>query len=194
MAEDPKNFSGVRSEGNKIFVTGNPARETKQAFYQVMSERVRVVDEQDYRRMFPESNMAHFNQVVYKTSEGKMIEDGEVYVCRGDFIVNGQDFTDMIPIAVRHELAEAWTYAKTGYSLSPARRAIGNEERVQIGHGLALRAEWEYAFELGKAERYLEYIKLFAEARLSPQAANSIIAENEGTYQLIKSRAGKRKV
>jgi hypothetical protein len=80
-----------------------------------------------------------------------------------------------------------WTYAKNGWSLSPPPERIGKENRVAVAHGLATREEYRYAFEIGKAERYLEYIKKWS-SRLPAREQQRLIAENEEAYKKAGSQ------
>lgn len=115
-----------------------------------------------------------------------MVENPAIYVNKGAFILDDEDFSDLIPITVRHEIAEFWTYVKTGYSFSPAPPYIGIGSRVAFAHGLALREEYFFAFELGKAERYLDFVK-----RLSDQKN---IRDNEMAYKIAKSRFERKSI
>jgi hypothetical protein len=193
MTEDNVD-SPVRVEGNKVFVEDVPSK-AKTEFYRVMEGRVNVLDREQYEeKVGQKSPHAHFVAVIFQIPEGKRANDSIIYVNRDDFIVGGEDFTDLIPISVRHEVSELWTYAKTGYSLSPPPKHIGHEGREAIGHGAALREEYAHAFELGKADRYLGFIKKWAQSRVSDSRdRNRIIEENEDAYQRAKSRFERRK-
>ncbi|MCX6735788.1 MAG: hypothetical protein NTZ13_01770 [Candidatus Parcubacteria bacterium] len=178
-------------ENANIFIEKErPMLENKELFYEVMGQRVQRLRGNSYTEMAGEnSSMAHFGGVVCKVPEGKLIKDAVIYVNEDDFFVKGEDFTDIIPVVLRHEMFELWTYVKNGWSLSPAPKRIGNENRVSVAHGLALREEYRYAVEIGKAERYLEYIKKWSQEH-PRENMEGFISENENAYKKVISRTG----
>jgi len=161
---------------------GQPA-ESKDAFFGIMEQRVQRLDSNSYARLAGAgAAMGRFMGVVFQVPEGKAIEDATIYVNEDDFRVNGEDFTDVIPVTVRHEIFEMWTYAKNGWSLSPPPERIGTKNRVAVAHGLATCEEYRYAFEIGKADRYLEYIEKWS-SRLPERERQKLITENVEAYR-----------
>lgn len=178
----------VRIEGNRLVITRGEQKPTREAFFNIMESRVQILDNDSYVRVDGNNSaLGHFNGVIYQVPEGKAVEDANIYINRDDFIINDNDFTDLIPVTVRHEIFEMWTYAKNGWSLSPAPDRIGKENRVAVAHGLATMAEYSYAFEIGKAERYLDFIRQWS-IRLPPDYKLKIIQENEKAYSDAKSK------
>ena len=181
----------VTVEGNKLVIhRGEPAR-SKEAFLGIMEQRAQRLDRASYAKLAGvDSSMGHFQAAVFQVPEGKAIEDAIIYVNEDDFRINGEDFTDVIPVSVRHEAFEMWMYVKNGWSLSPPPERIGRGHRVAVAHGLATREEYRYAFQIGKAERYLEYIKNWS-MRLPEAERRRFIAENEEAYKRAKSQLRK---
>lgn len=178
----------IRVEGNQMVIPKGEPKATKEAFIGIMESRVQVLDRNSYARVAGAgSAMGHFGGVVYQIPEGKLIEDASIFVNEDDFHVGGEDFTDVIPVTVRHEIFEMWTYAKNGWSLSPAPERIGKENRVAVAHGLATREEYRHAFEIGKAERYLEFIRKWSN-RLPAYERERNIRENEDAYKEAKAK------
>ncbi|MEI7652854.1 MAG: hypothetical protein WCJ70_01060 [bacterium] len=118
----------IKIEGNKLLINrGEPAK-SKEAFFGIMEQRVQRLAGDSYSRLAGAgSAMGHFMGVVFQVPEGKAIEDATIYVNEDDFRVNGEDFTDVIPVTVRHETFEMWTYAKNGWSLSPPQNVLAKK-------------------------------------------------------------------
>jgi hypothetical protein len=177
----------IREVDNCIFIEGSPSQ-TKSGFFAILERRVVYLDQSTYEGRFRQHGLGHCEGVVRQVGggRGKVIENPAVYINAGVFVLDGEDYSDLIPFVVRHEIVESWTYAKTGYSLSPPPPHIGNERRATFAHGLALRKEYEYAFESGKADRLLEFIIKF----ITKYAGNSpsAIRENQEAYQIAKER------
>ena len=62
------------------------------------------------------------------------------------FTINGEDYTDLIPYSIEHEIYEAWLTLDKGWRLNLKER-----------HLLARRKQYEIAMRDGKAERLLEF-------------------------------------
>lgn len=155
-AHSPKPF---RVEGDTLFIEGTP-KETKEAFFEEMEKRVKIVGEDEFRKVVKvKGSVAHFVATVFFGPEGKRLQDVVILVNKDRCILDGEDYTDLIPIFVRHEIAELWIYAKKGYSLFPHPESMGEEEQRNAAHRLALREHYRYAFEKGKADRFLEFFE-----------------------------------
>ncbi len=177
------------TELETIIVEGPPAQ-TKAEFFKVMESRVQVLSEAEFReKVGPTPSFAHFESAVSFTRKNKRVDDAEIYINKDDFMIGQENYTDLIPIAVRHEIAELWVSAKTGYSLVPLPKWLSLDRKEAIAHGIALREEFKYAFETEQADRYLDFVKRWAESRqLSPEVKARLLQDNEGAYELIKSR------
>lgn len=110
---------------------GEPKR-TKEEFFRLMEQRVQRLDETSYReKAGADNHFGHVYGVVASVPEGKVIQDPTIYLNEADFHVDGEDFTDVIPVVVRHEAFELWTYAKNGWSLAPATKSYWRNRRAR---------------------------------------------------------------
>lgn len=172
----------VSETDDQVFIEGMPSQ-TKSDFFRIMEKRVVYLDRAEYELKFPYSGLAHFDAELFKTDHGKRINNPVIYVNKDAFLTGNEDYSDLMPIVIRHEIAELWTYAKTGFSLSPKPPTMDEEKRKVVGHGLALRKEYEYAFELGKADRYLQFV-----INQADNLPYYVVAENQEAYELAKER------
>ncbi|MBU0976413.1 MAG: hypothetical protein ABIE03_03680 [Patescibacteria group bacterium] len=179
------NSPDVKWEGHDLVVQGPPGA-IKEKFYQLLRERVSIVDDREFKLMFPDLHIAAIKSriVIVEGNSKKRIKGIGIYVNKDDFVFGDDDYSDLIDIVVTHEIAELWYFSKTGYSLSPAPEALA-EDRLNIAHELALRDEYRVAFELGKAERLLEFMERHHREK---HPSESSLEENRRTYNLVKKR------
>lgn len=192
--ETAHNQNAIYVRGENIYIKGTPAS-TKEKFFEMLRNKVCLLNKNRFRDVVGERTAhACFRGVVYPSSDGKRLENAVVYVNIDDYIIDGIDYTDLIPITVQHEIAELWTYAKTGYSMSPAPKGIDREE---IAHNIALHEEYRYALQLGKAERYLDFIRRWWRKNSKPikgrRLPEEIVLENETAYYSAKIRKSRSK-
>lgn len=175
----------IRNEGS-ITIVGTP-NETKNEFFDLLKQESQIVDGRTFREMFPNTYIAAFSKVtVFSDGPAKKTTEGiKVYLNKDDFIIAGKDYSDLIPIILRHEIAELWYFSKTGFSMSPPPKAIGKKGRRDFAHALALREEYGYAFKLGKADRLLEFMTNHHKLIVSSETS---LLENVETYLLLKQR------
>jgi hypothetical protein len=185
MEIDPQ--EPIIAEGNKLLIPEGKPKQTREAFFRIMEDRVQRLDKNSYSSVAGYGSVfAHFSSITYKIPEGKLVEDASIYINEDDFRLYGEDFTDLIPIAVRHEIFEMWVYSKNGWSLSPVPKRIGKENRVELAHNLALREEYRFAFEIGKADRYWEFMRRYSQ-KLPESAQTKFLQENERAFLKAKS-------
>ena len=99
-------------------------------------------------------------------------------------MINGQDYTDLMPIVLRHEMEEIWAYLESDYNPDPKSEKMTSD----LAHNLALRKEYEYAFEIGESYRYAQFIieHIKENSSLSIDDRRHIIAENKTAYDAAK--------
>ncbi len=145
--------------GKSITITGAPTKEIKAKFFEIIEGLSQKIDGDSFHGLFPNIMFAAFGEFdVLETTQGKTSEGIRVYLNRDDFIIDGKDYSDLMPVILRHVIAQLWYVSKTGFSMSPPPEAIGKDGRGRFAYALALREEYRYAFELGKADRLLEFI------------------------------------
>ena len=78
----------------------------------------------------------------------KWIRSLEIVINDSAFTINGEDFSDVMPFIVEHEVYEMWLTAKRG-----AGRGLTQNQR----HSLARRREYIMAVGQGRGEHLLDY-------------------------------------
>jgi len=139
-------------------VEGLPT-EQKKSFYEMAKERVRIVGAEEHASFEQDMyGLSQYPAAVYIVSNRKDVIEGKVEnfvdaldinVNKDFFFVDKEDYTDLIPYAVEHEVYEAWLWSKRGHQPSNS----------TTRHLLARIKEVECAFKDGKAERMLEFYK-----------------------------------
>jgi hypothetical protein len=182
-AENNKN---VFVEGDIIGVRGVPS---KDYVYDLLAKRVVLLNDLDFKNAA--QSLAFFacvRIVLVATAEANLINP-KILVNKDDFIIEGEDYSDLIPNVVRHEVAELWTYVKKGYNLS--RISPGNK---QAHHELALRAEYDYAFEIGNALRLFQFFMHWSVTNNLNERINArFLEENKLAYRKAQARFIQRK-
>lgn len=182
--------SNVIEQNDYVLLLGNPSESARKSFYQVMENRVQIVDDPDeynqlIRKMVPtKSTGAHVYAKVYVHPEAKVVAESKIYVNKADFILNGEDYTDIIPVVVRHEVAELYVYAKRGYSMTPIPVSMSPEDPRKIAHGLAVREQIRYAKEIGKIDRYMEYVRKLSKT-MPGDGGGKFYEENQDAYDHV---------
>lgn len=164
-------------------------------FYQTLRDRVQIVDDSQFAQFFPpdqQGAFALFEGKLLHTQQGKELVDSSIVVNKDDFHIGDEDYSDLIPIVVEHEITELWLHSKPGYSLNPPPTNMDPQWVHMYGHVLATRREWEFAVEEGKGERYLEFLKRYAKDRQMPYEVEFI---HECEYSLDRAKkAFQRKI
>jgi len=157
-------------------IIGTPL-EAKISFYELAKPKVRIVSREEYSRfesaVFDHPLLRGLKRLIWKigpvflsptSAAFKMDVHENKSACRkwvsgldirvnGDFFHYGDDdFTDLIPNAVEHEISEMWMLAKKGYQPGD----------VEVNHLLARRKQVRMAMEEGKADRLLGFYRLKA--------------------------------
>lgn len=109
---------------------------------------------------------------TYKRDENGKLEDIEIVINVSAFYRNGEDYTDLIPIVIRHEVAELYHYLKNFDSESDG-----------TSHKLAVNEEFKLALSKGKADRYMELAMIWAQELSSPRKED-FIQEHLDAYAL----------
>lgn len=187
--------SNVIENNDYVLLLGGPSESARKSFYQIMENRVQIVDDpEEYsqliRKMVPtKSTGAHVYAKVHVVPEAKVVAESKIYVNKADFVVNGEDYTDLIPVVIRHEVAELYIYAKRGYSMTPIPSSMSPEDPRKIAHGLAVREQMRYAKEIGKAERFMEFVRKVS-VTLPGSEGGSFYEENQDAYDRVMREHG----
>ena len=140
-------------------VEGTP-KESRQSFYELAKSRVRLVSQDEHLKFekdifgpdWGSCSAIYIIDTSDKIAEGQQerwLKVLDISVNKDAFIYGGEDYSDLIPYAVEHEIYEAWLWTKKGYQPKNSR----------INHLLARRRQFEMAMKDGRAEKLLEYYK-----------------------------------
>jgi hypothetical protein len=150
------------------FVEG-PMAEAKAAFYELAKSQVKYVSEAEIKAVVhAEGGRSIWRRAprdvaifIMNTKERpgldgddtdyKWIESLDILVNKDALSIQGEDFSDIAPFIIEHEIFEGWLSAKKG---------TGPDLSVDQKHRLARRREAAMAVEHGKAERLLKYTQL----------------------------------
>jgi len=135
-------------------------QKAKQEFWELAQSRINI-DTQEQHEVFHE---AYFPKDEIPTSAAfallpgysKNSTDQEKAILEFEISINkdffGDEYADLIPYAIEHEIYEAWLHAKRGW----------NPQTIKQGHLLARKYQLKKAMADGKAERLVDfYIKKF---------------------------------
>ena len=98
------------------------------------------------------------------------------------FVLDGEDYRDLIPIVVEHEITEAWVDIMRNKERG---KRWNNRTGRGDSHRIALLSEFALAHELGLADRYMVLIYKWAK-KLYPNQRRAFIRENEDAYELAR--------
>jgi hypothetical protein len=149
--------SSIVNDPHKI---EGPMKEARGSFYELAKSKVRYLSLDEIQKWHKET----FGRDNYITTasyilyyETNVTEDGdlqkwitnlEIVVNLDAFRIGGKDYTDLIPIALDHELYEAWLSAKRG---------VGSSLNTLQKHLLARRHEFLLAARQGLEDKLFEW-------------------------------------
>ena len=179
----------IAVDGSKIIIFGTPA-ETKEEFFELMKARVEFMSEADFREIAGDTGeIGNFSARISCYVEGKILDKARIIVNKDSFILAGEDYSDLMPIAIHHEISELWMNAKRGFSPLPIKERNSEATRRGLSHGYALRQEYAFAYSQDKHERYLEFIlKSVASFEIPEREKMRILDENISAYQRVLDR------
>ncbi len=165
-------FAPESTHVNPPHIIEGISTEAKQSFYDMVRSRVHMRDWDEHMghekltSLTQDSPCAFF---LLGTEDVNIGEDLQRWVSVADVAVNidyftyyagehtqPEDFTDLIPFVIEHEIYEMWLIAKKG--MKPT-----NTDDI---HMLARRKESEMAAEQGKLDRLVEFYKKTGKVKL----------------------------
>ncbi|MEK7203202.1 MAG: hypothetical protein AAB653_02690 [Patescibacteria group bacterium] len=147
-------------------IEGAPA-EAKKSFYELARSRVELVAEPEYFRfkkdVFGKDYWRYPSAAYILSRDDRITEDSvkrfvdtlDIKVNKDFFFLEGEDYSDLIPYVVEHEIYESYLWSKKGFYQPKSNKA----KHLSDTHLLARRKEFELAMQDGKAERLLEFYK-----------------------------------
>jgi len=144
--------------------------ESKASLYELAKSRVRLLNDEEYLAWCKEfewwgkiAKKSPAVTVVWPTSGGKVdgkmekiITHLEIVVNKDKFQIDGEDYSDIIPFVVEHELSEAWLRAKKGLGDGSDLKKDAFEKYV-AKHRLSLRREFLLAEQNGLGEKLFNF-------------------------------------
>jgi hypothetical protein len=161
----------VEFKSNLPIIEESPSEETKDAFRQFAQEKVVIFDDTEecdrfiLKWMF-NNKYGHTTrterspncpgQALLDKDSGnknsKTTRDFVIIINRQSFIINNQDFSDLIPLVIEHEIMELWYDLKEGFP-------------PLSSHSLAITEETKLAVKLDKAERLFKFHDLITHGK-----------------------------
>jgi len=176
----------ARLENGSVYFEGSP-KENRAAFLAYAEPKVHILRDGEYGRKFgPRYPYARFYAQPYlDDNDIPYLTHMSISVDADAFKVEGTDYEDLIPILVTHEIEELWSFVKTGVRCGGGIIFLTDSQ----AHAHAVREQYRYAFSVGKAERYLEFLKASAPVQYPNTETREIfLNENLAAYTFIKSR------
>lgn len=155
--------------------------ESKKSFYELALKRVRYLSANEHIRFEKDVFWDDYeiSTAVYILDRNNVITsewDEEIFVNALDisvnkdaFYLNGEDYTDLIPYAVEHEIYEIWLFTKKGLRV----------QNSKMRHLLARRRQFEMAHKDWKIDRLMDFYK---------KINNTIDTELEYAYRKAKQK------
>ena len=147
-------------------IEGEPAN-ARRSFYEIVKNRVRVVKQDDHDTFQKVATMSYDNPSAFfligiddvdvDDNVERWLHVADISINEDYFILEKEDYRDIIPFVTEHELYEMWLTVKKG--VKPA--------TSDLIHMVARRKEFELVAEAGKADRLLEFYKKTGHVNIS---------------------------
>lgn len=169
---------------NSFSIVGDP-RDAKDKFLQFAKGCVLELDHQEAVRVgvpawMPAGHIERISGIWSPVSgEKRFVDNLRIYLDKQAFIVQGMDYSYLVPYIIEHEIQEIWVLAKTGINLS---KCPDKTQRVMMAHRIAVRREYKMALKDGVAEKCLDFAKkTFARMGMSGVETDKLLQyENDG--------------
>ena len=159
-------------------IEGAP-KEAKERFYEMAKSRIVYLTKDEMIKFGEQATGEDESSTtgLYVRLSRKEVVDGnidkwidglQIAINKDAFQIDGQDFSDLIPYAVEHELYELWVKSKKGVSV----------QKTEKAHLLARRKQAEMALRDGKLDRMIEFY-----TSLNPEYAKELEYAREKARQ-----------
>lgn len=180
----------VKVEKNIVEIEGVD-RNTREEFFDVMRDRVVEMDSYNGKAysMLGDSCMLFSAGITTLNGKTSILCDPTICIQNDLLTIDGEDYSDIKDILLRHELIELWYIAKPGYSFMYEIREVPGRFESQTAHRLALREQFRFA----KSRGSLEKTKLFQDKQISKLAEEARIPkleEQQEAYDYVLYRYG----
>lgn len=167
----------------------------KQVFFRWAHSLISLYSSEEYQLITTDQDQPEtIAWLEYTTAEeGQVFEEIAICINQGKFLQFAHQpmlMEQLIQIVARHEAAEFWYF---NHQKEPGKYSHSADVGESIAHQRALIDEWEYAYELGCPDEYLECIRQWAreiEIEQGPEIATHFLSENESMYQQIGMQRG----
>ncbi len=166
--------------------------DSKKSFYELAKNKISyfshqeflswlssMIDDENWSENFAESpalGLINF-KISPKDDFEKYITNLEIAIDISKFSIDGENYEDLIPFIIEHEITEVWIRAKRGFL--EEREEEFTQEMRERNHQLALRREFLLAEQAGKAEKLFKWRML-------------VCPEKEDEYRYAWEKAKKR--
>lgn len=173
-------------------------KEAKDSLYELARERVRLMNGQEYSDWLKKfgdwavERVGHSPAVVavwprkgeQNGNKVKGITHLEIGVNKDKFQIDGEDYLDILPFAIEHEIYEAWLISKKGLGEESGEKE-GDFKKYTAKHRLAVRREFFVAEQQGLGEKLFRWhIKI--EPNMKPEKEAELRIALEKAKQRIK--------
>ena len=176
----------------RTITVGNDLPETRRRFFKLLDSTVRIYSyEENYLRVcleiFGEKMLMAFSVFeLMETRGGRSLRETGIHVNKSDFLVGGEDYTDLIPLVVFHEKVELWNAAGKGmYAPWEYPEA---DEYDELSHRRSLLAEYTRAIKRGQGERHIRFMQKFVWSQPPSPDGTDFLKENLMAYEMAKKR------
>jgi hypothetical protein len=133
---------------------------SKESFYELAKSKIKYLTDAEFKVWSGQnpginddsSNATYILSGKYvKDTDGNvenLVTNLEIAINRDAFIVDGEDYSDVVPFVVEHEIFEIWLTAKKG---------IASGYSIDTKHHLALRRSYQFARGENMVKRLYEY-------------------------------------
>lgn len=147
-------------------------KEARRCFYELAQDKVKYLNSQqiaEWKKNITgeEGYITSASYIInYNTTEtedgdfDKWINNLEIVINTDVFKINGEDYSDLIPIFLEHDIYEAWLTAK---------KRAGSKLDLKKKHLLARRQELRLAEELGLSDKLEKWFSI-----VNPQALEEV--------------------
>jgi hypothetical protein len=179
----------MQEHGGSMYLEGAPNESLKKDFFSFAEKRTRLssLEDKSLFIFYPHMVESPAGYLMSTSEDANSRKEVAVQVRINPelFIIDGEDYTDLIPFFRLHEYEEMWIYAKTGFSIN-----IHQHESGGIAHKRALREQYKAAFKEGKAERNLEYMQKFLMTFPPVEEREQELRANWDAYEYARTRSG----
>ena len=145
---------------NPLHEVKGTSKEARASFYERAKDKIKYITEEEARKWFEEATgqkcdpnvpitaAVFSNTIRSKHGSRKWLNNLEIIVNEDAFNIDGEDYSDLKPFVIEHEIYESWLRVKKG---------LGPEMERHKRHFLAKRRQYLLAEQQGLGDKLLEW-------------------------------------